>query len=477
MGLNAPMTEKMHMRSIALLFIGALVLATPAPASAENPPRSPQAPGAKSAPMPGRDPVIPRGPSTDDGPRPRPPPHYRLLAPPPDKPIAVAPLDEGEAPGEREEDEAEVGAEARVEPKGTRFQGIALPLVNFSTDMGFGYGAVGGAYFYHPDYEPFRYSVAVQAFWTTRQIQNHYLRLDAPDIVKGVRAELRAEYRRELFSPYFGVGNRAEEGFSGNLAEPAVNYERTFPGVWLRVRFKPLGPDHPFEPWVNAEFQHYDIGVLPGSALERERPTGMEGGKSGQLGVGLIWDNRDNETSSTRGGAEEIALRFASRWTFSDYTWGALTLVERRFWQLAGPRLVLAQRVVFEWAFGDVPFFELANFGGIQGGEGIGGMSSVRGVPRNRYQGEIKLFSNTELRWNPFDFSLLGQRITAGGIAFFDAGRVWERGQDNGPLWHWHPGAGLGLRFTAEAAVARIDAGFELETMRPGLYISLGQSF
>src|SRR5690606_19004996 len=159
----------------------------------------------------------------------------------------------------------------------------------------------------------------------------------------------------------------AEEGFDGPLAAPAVNYERTFPGIWLRVRFKPFGKDHPFEPWVNAEYQHYDIGVLPDSALAREQPTGTAGGRSGQLGVGLIWDQRDNETSSTSGGAEEIALRFASSWTLSEYTWGALTLVERRFWQLAGPRLVLAQRVVCAWAFGDVPFFELANFGGIQG--------------------------------------------------------------------------------------------------------------
>lgn len=460
------------MRSVALLLIAAWVPV--AKASAERPPEAPA--NASSEVRPQEPPPDVPSPSNDSGSRPSPPPPLRLIETPPDPEVMAAP-GEGEGDPQSEEGVSEQAAASDEEPKGIRFQGIALPLVNFSTDMGFGYGAVGGAYFYHPDFKPFRYSIALQAFWTTRKIQNHYLRLDAPDLIKGVRPELRVEYRRELFSPFFGLGNRSAQGFSGSLAAPAVNYERTFPGIWARVRFNPFGADHPFEPWVNAEYQNYDIGVLPGSALEREQPVGVAGGKSGQLGVGVLWDTRDNEISSTQGGAEEVAFRFSSRWTLSDYTWGAVTLVERRFWRLAGPRLVLAQRIVFEWAFGDVPFFELANYGGIQGGEGIGGMSSVRGVPRNRYQGEIKLFSNTELRWNPFDFSLLGERITAGAIAFFDAGRVWERGFDNGPLWLFHPGAGVGLRFSADAAVARIDAGLELETKRLGLYISLGQSF
>lgn len=368
-------------------------------------------------------------------------------------------------------------AEDADEETGHRVEGLAVPLISYSTDFGVGYGGTGGMYIYHPDFIPFRYALSAQAYWTTRSIQNHYVRLDAPQLVGNVRIEVRGEYRRELLSPFFGMGNAASQGYRGPLADPSVNYSRTFPGGWARARYRPFGVTHPFEPWVSASFNHFSVTLLPGSALERERPRGIEGGRDGQLAIGVSWDTRDDENATTRGGAEEVALRMAGAWTQSDYSWGGVTLAERRFWQLGGPRLVLAQRVVVDWLFGDVPFFELANVGGLRGAEGIGGMSSVRGVPRNRYVGELKVFSNTELRWNPFDVVVLGNLITAGGLVFFDVGRTWSKQGDNGP-WHlWHPGAGVGIRLTRRAAVARVDAGFDLQTWRPGLYVTLSHMF
>ena len=127
---------------------------------------------------------------------------------------------------------------------------------------------------------------------------------------------------------------------------------------------------------------------------------------------------------------------------------------------------------------GEAPFFEAAQLRRSQGGEGIGGMSSVRGIPRNRFVGDVKFFSNIEeLRWNPLDFSLFKQKFTFGGLAFFDIGRTWADGVEDGPWWLWHPGAGLGLRLTRRAAVVRLDAAYDLSTWRPALYITIGQMF
>jgi len=378
---------------------------------------------------------------------------------------------------EASEDEAPYLPDPDAEPKRHRIEGLAVPLISYSTDFGVGYGGTGGMYVYHPDYYPFRWALSAQAYWTTRSIQNHYIRLDAPQLIGDARIEARGEYRRELLSPYFGLGNASAPGFSGNLADPRVNYARTFPGGWVRARYRPFGLKHPFEPWISYGFNLFDVAPIAGSVLEQDQPRGIEGGRDGQLSIGMSWDTRDDQHATTRGGSEEIALRAAGRLTFGDYGYVGVTLVERRFWQLGSKRLVLAQRVVLDWLFGDVPFFELSNVGGLQGAEGIGGMSSVRGVPRNRYVGEVKVFSNTELRWNPLDFTVLGNLITAGGLVFFDVGRTWSKDADDGP-WHlWHPGAGVGIRFTRRAAVARVDAGFDLQTFRPGLYVTLSHMF
>ena len=170
-----------------------------------------------------------------------------------------------------------------------------------------------------------------------------------------------------------------------------------------------------------------------GSLLEAQRPIGYAGGINGQLMLGLLWDTRDDEADTTRGGLEEVAIRLSALPTGSVYTFAGLTLSERRFWRLNN-RLVFGGRVAFDYLVGDVPFFEWPNIGGITNAEGIGGMSSVRGVPRNRYVGNVKVYGNGELRYTAFWFQLLGQRTEIGGLLFTDIGRVWHPNEEDGTL-------------------------------------------
>ena len=83
--------------------------------------------------------------------------------------------------------------------------------------------------------------------------------------------------------------------------------------------------------------------------------------------------------------------------------------------------------MAFDYQFGEVPFFEWGTVGGLSAAEGIGGQSSVRGVPRLRFGGNVKVFSNTELRFYVWDFPLLGQRTRVGGHR-----RGWFGGQVRG---------------------------------------------
>jgi hemolysin activation/secretion protein len=126
---------------------------------------------------------------------------------------------------------------------------------------------------------------------------------------------------------------------------------------------------------------------------------------------------------------------------------------------------------------GQVPFFEWVNTGGVSTSEGIGGMSSVRGIERNRFAGNIKAFTNTELRFRAFDFDLFGAPVIAGAVGFVDLGRVCHPGVENGAWWQWHPGAGAGLRLARRAAVVRFDWAMSTETGRSRIYLNFGHMF
>lgn len=364
--------------------------------------------------------------------------------------------------------------ERRAEEK--TYDAIAIPLVSFNTDQGFGYGAVGGAYFYAPGYTPYRHAIGLQVFATTTGVQNHYLRYDGPRLLGPFRLEARFEYRRELQAPFFGAGNLSAPEFDGDLRDPRFNYDRFAPGLWVRLRGRPWGDDSPFEVYGGLAYRVTTVGTEDGSMLQELRPRGVDGGQTSQLLLGVIWDTRDDEADATTGGSEELGIRASARGVLSGYSYVGFTAVERRYFALT-ERLVFAQRVFFDALFGEVPFFEWPNLGGVAYAEGVGGLSSVRGVPRNRFAGNVKLVSNTELRMHLGQFQLLGAPIRYGAVTFFDIGRVWHPEVEDGP-WHaWHPGFGAGARLARRAAVIRFDWAISPETWRSSVYVTFGHIF
>ncbi len=384
------------------------------------------------------------------------------------------------AEGDGEEEEDGTGGSGRaVEHKPRRdFDAIGVPLVSFNSDLGWGIGLVGGGYFYQQGYTPYQHALAAQSYFTTRGVQNHWLRYDGPDLLGKARLEVRAEFRRELFAPFYGVGNLAGEGLALDRPQDrASSFDHFFPGGWARLRTRPGGQGHPLEIWGGYGFNWVRVSPYDESQLRAESPRGLEGGAHARVLFGVAHDTRDFEADPTSGGVEELAVRLSAPPFGSRYAYGGVTLSERRFFSLGTPRVILAQRVVLDVLFGDVPFFEWSNVGGMQGGEGVGGMSTVRGVPRNRYQGNIKAISNTELRFYVFDFKLLGEMVKTGGVVYWDMGRVWHPGVDDGPWHQWHPGVGGGLRLARRAAVVRFDYAVATENLRQGIYVTFGHMF
>lgn len=356
------------------------------------------------------------------------------------------------------------------------FDAIALPLLSYNSDLGFTYGGVAGAYLYAPGHTPYQHGIALQAMFTSRGQQSHYLRYDGPQLIGPMRLELRLEYRRELRSPFYGAGNLSAQDFQGDENQERFNYKRGSPGAWVRLRGRPWGETHPFQSYVGYSWRYTEVDAFDASVLQELKPVGIEGGATGQLMAGVLWDTRDNESDPTRGGVEELSLRVSGSATGSRYQYAGVTLSERRFWQLSS-RFLVAQRLTLDMLFGEVPFFEWVNTGGVSNSEGIGGMSSVRGIERNRFAGNVKAFTNTELRFRAFDFNLFKAPVTVGGVAFMDLGRVWHPDVVDGPWWKWHPGVGGGLRLSRRAAVVRFDYAISPETGRQRVYLNFGHMF
>ncbi|MGQ0504156.1 MAG: Omp85 family outer membrane protein [Myxococcaceae bacterium] len=362
--------------------------------------------------------------------------------------------------------------------KDSGIDGLGVPLISFNSDQGFGFGAVGGAYFYAKDYRPYRHALGAQIFFTTRGVQNHWLRWDAPNLIGKLRFEARAEWRHEKFAPYFGPGNISVPDFDGNLMDPRYNYDRFAPGGFVRLRGPSLIPGVPLSIYGGYAFKYTKVTPYPGSLLEQEKPLGFAGGPTGQVQAGILFDTRDDESDPSTGGIEEIAVRGSAEPTGSKYRFGGVTVSERRFFRLFNKeRYIFAQRLTADFQFGDVPFFEWPNTGGLNGTEAIGGMSSIRGVPRQRFAGQVKVISNTEIRFYVWDFPLFGAPVKLGGLVFADVGRVWQPKINDGGLGAWHAGFGGGLRVARRAAVLRADLAYAPEIQRSAVYLTFGHLF
>ncbi len=195
---------------------------------------------------------------------------------------------------------------------------------------------------------------------------------------------------------------------------------------------------------------------------------------------GLQVDTRDNETSSHSGTFDSFDVKLSPGGTQAfPYRYGEATVNLRAFVPLGTPRVTLAARVVGDWMFGNVPFYELARFDDTYA---LGGTTGVRGVPAQRYYGKLKAFGNLELRLEVATFRALGKSLTLGVVPFFDAGRLWADTNAHPDL----DGRGLGLKYGAggglrvqsgSSFVIRLDVAGSPDATPVSGYFSAGQMF
>jgi Omp85 superfamily domain len=379
---------------------------------------------------------------------------------------------------QQSDDRAAATAPARI-PRVWDLNGV--PALNFDADEGFGIGAVLELYNYGKGVQPYRFTIQPIVLWTTGGRFDMTVFVDAPAVLPGGwRGTGFAGFEHQLAQPFYGVGNSTPH--DPRLEEAPNSYFYRFGRERLRA---------------SADFQHR-IGssaakLLIGGGFSRStfditpRDSGttllaVQTGdqtpapdRANYLRAGLLWDTRDREIGPSRGiWAEALAQRVSKALgATEDFTRWTTTV---RGYVPVASRLTFAQRVVAQGIDGDAPINELATIqSSFKQAEGLGGSSSIRGIPKDRYIGKALLLSNSELRWRTVDFSIRGRPSFLALSAFTDAGRVWaDRFRLDQAFDDLHVGYGGGVRVgVGPSFIVATDVGHSNESTA-SVYIGLG---
>jgi hypothetical protein len=399
-----------------------------------------------------------------------------------------------------------------------------LPLLAYSTDMGFG-GGIRLYYFWdgHKDdprfaTTPYLFRVFAQAFASTNGVQFHWIDFDAPKIADTpYRFRSQLIYARNTNSNYFGIGDRslerlhfpgsaqtfssyadysaAEQQITGgdtyskydqyDLLRPLAiaSIERLF----LDGRVRVLGGFGLSYAKIR-DYSGHTVDATGGSAVEA--PTrlatdcaakaivGCGGGRDDFLRLGISYDTRDFEPDPNTGVFLDAAMDAGTVALGSEYDYIRLLAAARGYYSPIPDRadLVLAGRATFEWQSSGTPFFSMDSFPWTEDPrQGLGGHRTMRGFRQDRFVGPVMALLNGEVRWTFARGTLWHQKLGFIAVPFVDVGRPFDSLGDL-TVRDWRLSYGGALRISWNlATIITIDYGRSSEDT--GLYINFNHIF
>jgi hypothetical protein len=404
------------------------------------------------------------------------------------------------------------GLAAGVEGKREGRYLTGLPLVNFTSDTGVGYGARvyvndngrrGDARF---DAAPYLAQVWVQYFATTGGWSYHGLHADLP-FAGGTPWRVRTEfiYDRNTDQHYFGAGetslarlpggtyaryraalDAAEPLGPGSTSSRALSYDLERPHACLQLERRVAGPVSVMAGFTaeRSTVRTYDgrtvrvngVGRVQGpTRLATDAPRGIAGGWTNPVRAGVAVDTRDYEPAPRTGWFADLTAEASLPALGSDYRFTRQTLTVRRY-QPVVRNLVAAVRGSCALLQGDPPFYALSTLGCMDGRvEGLGGGWSLRGYKENRFTGPVTALADIELRYDAASAVIAGQHFLVTPVVFGDAGRVWDRAAGLG-LSGYRTDVGGGVRIAWNRATI-VNATWGRSAEDTNLFIDFGHQF
>jgi len=364
------------------------------------------------------------------------------------------------------------------ETEGRRW--AVIPQVGYGPDT----GPLGGLKFTHRNLFGSGVTFDVAGDYSLNQQQSLGFSVGAPDVLGDGRflAMFSADYGLDPQRDFFGLGNN-DVG-----PDPVSTHEERDIAGELTLGWRPFRGRLAFA--LSAGIRHIDIehgdrdDDTPFTTDEFPELPGIEGGFVNPIGLGLVYNGRDDLIWPTRGWRIIAKVSHTNRELGSDFQFTRAVLDVGYLYGFFGGRHVLGARVSGGFIDGpsrDVPFWELTE---------LGGDDTLRGFFPRRFLGQAHALVNLEYRVKLFAFDFFDiWRVQVAAAAFGDAGRVFVHRGDLDEEFdltnevidqlaeNIRYSYGAGLRFiVSRAIIARVDVGFS-EDETGLVYLKFGHTF
>lgn len=327
-----------------------------------------------------------------------------------------------------------------------------LPILNYDSDAGFGYGAKAFAL----NMLKMNESFDIVLFNSTKGERWYRFVFSLPDFdlrqfkKYPLSIDLTVDYDKWITSNFFGTGSSAsyddKQTYTKEPLEASLMFGHAFSKSFITqagIKYKSV-KQYNFSN-QNELFQRYP-------ELKREKVA------YSSLLLNARYDTRNSFTNSSSGSVVQLESEIVPKAKFNDVNFARLSLWLQQYFTLCYPKTVLALRYSVQSIFGnDIPVQNLLS---------LGGNSTLRGSVQDRYLDKTSSLFNAELRF-PIYWRF-------GGVTGIDAGKVWGS-LSKVDLKNWVVNSAFGLRFCMNTFVIRFDVGLGKETT--GIYLNFGQLF
>ena len=383
-----------------------------------------------------------------------------------------------------------------------------MPVFGVDPDTGFNIGAM--ANFFDNGkrtdplfkYEPYRQQIMAAVVLTSRKLIQVGAYLDQPyifDTPWRVRGEF--EFLRNPVQNYFGIGSAGQQlispwtggafgsysGYKDNLNQVigGQTYGRYDEYQLGRMMFQGSAEydlvGGLIRPLVGIRVARVWIHDYTGSGVNNavELPThlqtdcaagraiGCSGGFDNYVKLGFTFDTRNFEPDPAKGILHQTSVELSPKFLGSAFNYGRITSQLSGYGELANFRsqqIVLAGRFLYNWQFGDVPFYAMDTLAMNERDRyGLGGLRTMHGYKQDRFIGPVMMLVNMDLRWHFAQFTVFKQDIKLIASPFFDAGRAFDNNSQVS-MSNWKLAGGVGLRLAWNlSTIIDFDYGFSPE--------------
>jgi outer membrane protein assembly factor BamA len=271
---------------------------------------------------------------------------------------------------------------------------VALPLIYFTPDTRWAFGAAGAHYFKLEPKEPsgvetrMSYIQFLADYTQNKQLDVWSIwNVFTPDEDYLLKGELRF---RTFPDRFYELGNQSrfetEEFYEYSLVSiKSLFMKKLSPGFFA-------GVDYHYE-------REFGFKYAEGGLLESGQITGYNGGTGSALGLVAVYDTRDNVINAYKGKLAEFSSYFYRNAFGSTFNFSVYNGLYQQYWEVK-PKHVIAIQNRVRLSFGDVPFLDLST---------LGSDDLLRGYPKNRFRDHHFAASQVEYRFPLFwRFGLIG---------------------------------------------------------------------